>query len=147
VSIERRTTPPFDADWSTGLDAYRVAREHVDDYLQSPWIAKLEQCRSSLDRALAFLEDFQHSPRDGARHDRFGRAWPALRERYGERFGRMWSIYLLVCAAAFRSRRYQLWQFVLSARGAAGGYRRPGLAAGAIEAQPAPAAQRVLGQR
>jgi cyclopropane-fatty-acyl-phospholipid synthase len=68
-------------------------------------------------------------------HANFQRAWPDLRERYGERFGRMWEIYLLIAAAAFRSRRYQLWQFVLSPRGVPGGYLRPELTAGA-EAPP-----------
>ncbi|MFG0285823.1 MAG: cyclopropane fatty acyl phospholipid synthase [Phycisphaerales bacterium JB039] len=69
-------------------------------------------------------------------HARFQLAWPRLRETYGERFGRMWTIYLLICAGAFRSRRYQLWQLILSARGVPGGYRRPRAAASAIESRP-----------
>jgi len=56
---------------------------------------------------------------------RFDRAWPDLRERPGfdERFYRMWRFYLLCAAGAFRSRKYQLWQLVLSKRGVPGGYR------------------------
>jgi cyclopropane-fatty-acyl-phospholipid synthase len=54
----------------------------------------------------------------------FDRAWPGLRERYGERFYRMWRYYLHLCAAAFRSRKYQVWQLVLSAGGVPGGYRQ-----------------------
>jgi cyclopropane-fatty-acyl-phospholipid synthase len=58
-------------------------------------------------------------------HERFEAAWPALRERYGERFYRMWRYYLLSCAGTFRARDNQLWQVVLSPRGVIGGYRRP----------------------
>jgi cyclopropane-fatty-acyl-phospholipid synthase len=59
----------------------------------------------------------------------FDRNWPGLRERYGERanrFYRTWKYYLQTCAGAFRSRKYGVWQMVLSPRGVAGGYRRPG---------------------
>ncbi|MEA2734311.1 MAG: cyclopropane-fatty-acyl-phospholipid synthase [Humisphaera sp.] len=52
----------------------------------------------------------------------FDAAWPSLREKYGERFYRMWKYYLLSCAGAFRCRKYQLWQIVLSKRGVRGGY-------------------------
>ena len=58
-------------------------------------------------------------------HARFEQAWPGLRSRYGDRFHRMWRYYLLSCAGTFRARDNQLWQLVLSPRGAAGGYRRP----------------------
>ena len=59
-------------------------------------------------------------------HANFESAWPALRERYGERFRRMWRYYLLTCAASFRVRRNQLWQIVFSKRGVPDGYRRAG---------------------
>ncbi len=55
--------------------------------------------------------------------DNFDRNWPALRDRYGEPFYRLWKYYLLNCAGAFRSRKYQVWQFVLSKIGVPGGYR------------------------
>jgi cyclopropane-fatty-acyl-phospholipid synthase len=57
-------------------------------------------------------------------HDNFENAWAAdgpLRHAYGERFRRLWRYYLLSCAGAFRARRYQLWQVVLS-RGNRGVY-------------------------
>jgi cyclopropane-fatty-acyl-phospholipid synthase len=44
----------------------------------------------------------------------FDRAWPALHQKYGERFYRMWKYYLMGCAGAFRARKLQLWQIVLS---------------------------------
>ena len=36
-----------------------------------------------------------------------------VRERYGDRFKRMWEYYLQSCAGAFRARDIQLWQLVL----------------------------------
>lgn len=57
-------------------------------------------------------------------HQRFESTWDRLRERYDERFRRTWRYYLLSCAGAFRARRLQLWQLVLSPRGVPGGYRR-----------------------
>jgi len=58
-------------------------------------------------------------------HENFEAAWPRFRDRYGERFHRMWRYYLLSCAGTFRARDNQLWQLVLSKRGVKGGYRRP----------------------
>ncbi len=55
-------------------------------------------------------------------NDNFQRGWPALKEKYGERFYRMWMHYLHSCAAAFRARDYQLFQLVLSKDGVPGGY-------------------------
>ena len=52
----------------------------------------------------------------------FDAAWPTLREKYSDRFYRMWKYYLLTCAGAFRARPTQLWQIVLSKNGIKGGY-------------------------
>jgi cyclopropane-fatty-acyl-phospholipid synthase len=60
-------------------------------------------------------------------HARFEAAWPRFRDRYGERFYRMWRYYLLSCAGSFRARDNQLWQLVLSPSGVPGGYKRPEL--------------------
>ena len=78
---------------------------------------------------LLVLEDWHNFGADYdktlmAWHGNFESAWPALRERYGESFRRMWRYYLLTCAGAFRSRQSQLWQLVFSKHGVAGGYRR-----------------------
>ena len=43
-------------------------------------------------------------------------------EQYGERFFRMWRYYLNSCAGAFRARKLNLWQIVLSPKGVSGGY-------------------------
>jgi cyclopropane-fatty-acyl-phospholipid synthase len=44
--------------------------------------------------------------------------------RYGEKFYRIWSFYLLSCAGAFASRTYQMWQIVFARRGIPGGFQR-----------------------
>ena len=52
----------------------------------------------------------------------FSDNWPIIRQRYDQRFFRMWEYYLLSCAGAFRARDNQLWQIVLSKQGVPGGY-------------------------
>lgn len=54
----------------------------------------------------------------------FDDAWDSLKDKYDERFYRMWKYYLLSCAGAFRSRNIQDWQFVFSKGGVVGGYTR-----------------------
>lgn len=54
----------------------------------------------------------------------FDGSWDKLKDKYGERFYRMWKYYLLMCAGAFRSRNLQDWQFVFSKEGVKGGYKR-----------------------
>ena len=51
--------------------------------------------------------------------------WDTLKENYDERFYRMWKYYLLTFAGAFRVRRNQLWQIVLSPQGAKNRYDAP----------------------
>jgi cyclopropane-fatty-acyl-phospholipid synthase len=48
--------------------------------------------------------------------------WEKLRNRYDDRFYRMWKFYLLSSAGSFRARHIQVWQIVLSKRGLMGGY-------------------------
>lgn len=50
-------------------------------------------------------------------HENFVNSWDDIKDRYDERFFRMWSYYLLQCAAAFRAKRNLLWQIVLSKKG------------------------------
>ena len=50
-------------------------------------------------------------------YENFERSWPCFREKYGDRFYRMWRFYLLSCAGAFRSRSQQLWQIVMTKPG------------------------------
>ena len=44
---------------------------------------------------------------------RFKAAWSELRNRYDDRFYRMWEYYLNCCAGSFRARKNQLWQIVM----------------------------------
>jgi cyclopropane-fatty-acyl-phospholipid synthase len=53
----------------------------------------------------------------------FEKSWPKLKNKYGDRFYKMWRYYLLSCAGAFRARSIQLWQIVLSPNGVPGGYK------------------------
>jgi cyclopropane-fatty-acyl-phospholipid synthase len=46
----------------------------------------------------------------------FTTGWDRIKDRYGERFFRMWRFYLLSSAGSFRARHNQLWQIVLSPR-------------------------------
>ncbi len=48
--------------------------------------------------------------------------WDTLKERYSERFYRMWKYYLLSSAGSFRARTLQDWQIVFSKKGIPGGY-------------------------
>ena len=55
-------------------------------------------------------------------HHNFNAHWDDLQKtapdgRYDDRFRRMWNYYLLSCAAAFRTRKLQLWQIVLTKHG------------------------------
>ena len=49
--------------------------------------------------------------------------WSRLRDKYGDRFYRMWKCYLMIYAGAFRVRYVQLWQIVFSPSGIQGGYQ------------------------
>jgi cyclopropane-fatty-acyl-phospholipid synthase len=54
----------------------------------------------------------------------FDKNWEKIKNKYSERFYRMWKYFLLSSAGSFRSRRHsQLWQIVLSKNGVQGGYR------------------------
>ncbi|MCX6173953.1 MAG: cyclopropane fatty acyl phospholipid synthase [Ignavibacteriales bacterium] len=53
----------------------------------------------------------------------FRNNWDIIKDRYDERFYRMWKYFLLSSAGSFRSRRNQLWQIVLSKNGVLGGYQ------------------------
>lgn len=56
-------------------------------------------------------------------YNSFQNNWDKLRNKYGDRFFRMWKYFLLSSAGAFRARHNQLWQIVLSKGGIVGGYK------------------------
>ena len=55
-------------------------------------------------------------------NENFQKNYESLKDKYDQRFKRMWQYYLLMCAGTFRARRNQLWQLVLSKKGLLGGY-------------------------
>ena len=66
-------------------------------------------------------------------YNNFIKNWTKIKDKYDERFYRMWTYYLLLCAGSFRSRRNQLWQIVFSKKGVKGGYRYRGLGSNGTE--------------
>jgi len=52
----------------------------------------------------------------------FRKSWPLLAAKYGERFFKIWTYYLLFSAALFKTRKLALWQIVLSKDGFPNGY-------------------------
>ena len=83
-----------------------------------PSIAQL----STAMEGLFVIEDLHnigphYDPTLMAWHANFEQAWPSLREKYGDRFYRMWRYYLLSSAGGFRARNQQLWQIVFTRQG------------------------------
>ena len=104
--------------------------------MTDPWIEKyifpnsmlpsIKQIGESIE-GLFVMEDWHNF---GADYDKtlmawfrnFDKNWPKLKDRYEERFYRMWKYYLLASAGSFRARENQLWQIVLSKKGVPKGY-------------------------
>jgi len=111
-----------------GLALLHTIGENFTTKTFDPWINKyifpngelpsLQQITAAVEH-LFVIEDLQNF---GPDYDKtlmawdanFRAHWPTLAARYDQRFYRMWRYYLNVCAAAFRVRNLQLWQFVLS---------------------------------
>ena len=53
----------------------------------------------------------------------FEENWHLLRDKYGDKFYRVWKYFLCSCAGSFRARHIQLWQLVLSKNGLLQGYK------------------------
>lgn len=103
-----------------------------------PWINKyifpngmlpsIKQVGESIE-GLFVMEDWHNF---GAYYDKtlqewfknFDSNWHTLKDKYNDRFYRMWKYYLLMCSGTFRARNTQLWQIVLSKDGVPGGYDR-----------------------
>jgi len=85
---------------------------------QLPSIAQLAKAMEGL----FIVEDWHNFGPDYdttlmAWHANFEAAWPELKDKYGERFYRMWRYYLLSSAGGFRARQTQLWQIVMTRLG------------------------------
>lgn len=102
-----------------GNESYTYADPWIDKYIFPhgliPSVAQLGKAMEGLWVA----EDWHnfgpdYDPTLMAWWGNFNAAWPHLRDKYGDRFYRMWKYYLLACAGSFRARALQLWQIVLS---------------------------------
>ncbi len=102
-----------------------------------PWIEKyifpngmlpsIKQIAKSVE-GLFVIEDIHNFGADYDKtlmewHKNFVNGWEGIKKDYDERFYRMWTYYLLLCAGSFRARKNQLWQIVLSKKGVEGGYK------------------------
>ena len=113
-----------------GLCLVHTIGGNVSKTTTDPWIERYifpggvipsERQLTEAKEGLLVLEDWHNF---GPDYDRtlmawernFRAAWPELSRdgRLDERFYRMWRYYLLSCAGAFRARRLNLWQLVLS---------------------------------
>lgn len=121
-----------------GLFLLHTIGKNVRNTSPDPWIDKyifpngelptLSQVTDAAE-TLFVVEDVHNFGADYDRtlmawHKNFEASWPQFKDQFSERFYRMWRYYLLSCAAAFRARDIQLWQFVLSKKGMLGGYGR-----------------------
>lgn len=122
--LQTITGDTFSRTSKIGVDQLALWIErHVFPHGEVPAITKLRRAVAGL----LVAEDWQSF---GADYDKtlmawyrnFSERWSELQDRYDERFRRMWTFYLLSCAAAFRTRDVDLWQGVFSKRGVPGGY-------------------------
>jgi len=111
---------------------------HSSGTSTDPWITKYIFPNSMLPSArqltteaqgLFALDDWHnfgssYDPTLMAWHKNFVDNWESIREGYDDRFYRMFTYYLLSCAAVFRVNKKVLWQLVLTKRrGAVAGYQ------------------------
>ncbi len=119
-----------------GLFLLQTIGNHFSVISGDPWLEKyifpngmlpsLGQIAKAIEK-LFIIEDLHNFGNDYdatlmAWFKNFDAAWPTLREKYGDRFYRMWKFYLLMCAGMFRARFTSDWQIVLSKQGVRGGY-------------------------
>ncbi len=120
-----------------GLFLLHTIGRNTSGSLTDPWIHKyifpnsllpsVTQIGSAIENHFV-MEDWHNFGTDYdktllAWFSKFNASWPKLKDKYDMRFYRMWKYYLLSCAGAFRSRKIQLWQIVLSKHGILGGYQ------------------------
>ncbi|HEY0513045.1 MAG TPA: cyclopropane fatty acyl phospholipid synthase [Thermoanaerobaculia bacterium] len=130
LDVARRSLKP------DGLFLLHTIGSATTDAKGDPWLGKyifpnshipsMRQIAAAAEGRLV-VEDWQnfgadYDPTVMAWFERFSARWHEIAPRYGERFRRLWTYYLLTCAGGFRSRYNQLWQIVLSPQGRTGGY-------------------------
>lgn len=111
-----------------GLGFFHTIGSNTSKRTVNPWTEKyifpngmlpsIAQLAKAME-GLFVIEDWHnfgpdYDPTLMAWHENFEKAWPSLKEKYGQRFYRMWRYYLLSAAGGFRSRQTQLWQVVFT---------------------------------
>jgi cyclopropane-fatty-acyl-phospholipid synthase len=110
-------------------DTVRYCDPWFDKYIfPNGVLPSIKQLGASMEQQF-IMEDWHNIGVDYDRtllawHENFERGWPTLKNRYSERFYRMWCYYLLCVAGCFRARFLQVWQVVMSPHGKLGGYPR-----------------------
>lgn len=120
----------------SGIFLLHTIGSNVTSYAGDPWINRyifpngmipsITQIGKAIEPYFV-MEDWHNF---GAYYDKtlmawnmnFQTHWNELKSHYNQTFYRMWSYYLLFCAALFRTRQTQLWQIILSKNGLKGGY-------------------------
>lgn len=120
-----------------GLFLLHTIGDHTTSPATDPWIDKYifpngrlpsaRQLSNALENRF-LIEDWHNFGPDYdltlmAWWHNFDAAWGELKQRYNQRFYRMWKYYLMCCAGMFRAKQGQLWQLVLSKRSRPGVYR------------------------
>ncbi len=119
-----------------GLFLLHTIGSNESNKVMDPWIDKYifpnaflpsVQHIAKASEGLFVMEDWHNFGTDYdttllAWYHNFDRHWSELKNRYDERFYRMWRYYLLSCAGLFRARSTQLWQIVFSQKGVPGRY-------------------------
>jgi cyclopropane-fatty-acyl-phospholipid synthase len=114
-----------------GLFLLHTIGSNVSARVTDPWVDKYifpDSMLPSLRQLMAAAEglfrtedvhNFGHhyEPTLLAWYRNFAAGWDRIKDRYGERFFRMWRFYLLSSAGSFRVRHNQLWQLVLAPLG------------------------------
>ncbi len=126
----------YDSLEDDGLFLLHTIGSNLSVVAPDPWMGKyifpntvlpsVKQIGRSIE-GLFVMEDWHNFGSDYdktlmAWHDNFVGSWDSIKSNYDDRFYRMWKYYLLVCAGAFRARKNQLWQIVLSKGGVSDGY-------------------------
>lgn len=120
-----------------GLFLLHTIGKHYTENTFDPWmeayifpntlVPSMKQIAAAAETSF-IVEDWQNFGSDYdqtllAWFGNFDSRWQEIRDRYDDRFYRMWKYYLLSDAGAFRCRSVQVWQIVMSKQGVPGGYR------------------------
>jgi cyclopropane-fatty-acyl-phospholipid synthase len=120
-----------------GLFLLHTIGNKISEKAADPWMNKyifpdgMLPSPAQLGKAIEDLFIMEDWHNFGADYDKTLMSWfnnfdnnyDKIKNKYNERFYRMWKYYLLFLAGTFRARRNQVWQIVLSKNGLVGGYK------------------------